>query len=798
MATKQQMKQYKREVKENRFWGTQIPFGKLSVDECLELVAVNGRCLRYIPVAKRTKQVCVAAVENTPEALEYLPMNCRSKELCVRLYKSNVSVFPYLPLKMRTLDCCIDCYQRIIKGEKSDVSYSIISCAIPDEYHDDKSIFKAERKLGIRVIKDKKFCCGRFEVTERASFKTGYIITYFDSFKEFYKFVEKDLSEANLLEYDFADVDLNKIDISEAYVSAKVLQEKGLYDDTFYRNCIKAPEETTELVPYEPQELSAFCHTTEDALSDDVRKLYYISDLHLNHKLQNKFPNGASENEVKFHIKEMVKQLVSNVEKIARSSYLLIGGDISYNFQVAEMFFEELIEYWGAEKIVVVLGNHDLWNFGAEEKNPFDYGNVISKYRGLFGQLGIVFLENAMLITKGTNFWEKTTVITEQEILGNDIQWLKQQLKESRLTILGGIGFSGENQEFNAETGIYRFTIPTLQADKQHTARFKSVYGKVREAAEFAKVVVLTHTPIEDWSTAVPVSNWIYVNGHTHRNHYCIDNNQTIFADNQVGYYKNSLSLKHFQLTTHYDIFNDYKDGIYHISGDEYMDFHRGINVNMSFSRTDGKVLMLKREGLYLFLYQADNGRLYFLKGGSIRRMEHEDVSYYYETMVVYKRAMEHVFKGYHEAIKHISNQIQSIGGSGKIHGNIVDIDFLNHVYLDPSTGMITCYYADSISKRYVYPTIEVLLQQERKDLYLNHQKLCLQNKNEMQLFTENKLQLEEEAVAVLSDTSMYGPSNMFRSLQYMFDVNVIREWNEEVVEKAIAKYMGDVSLIGN
>lgn len=29
-----------------------------------------------------------------------------------------------------------------------------------------------------------------------------------------------------------------------------------------------------------------------------------------------------------------------------------------------------------------------------------------------------------------------------------------------------------------------------------------------------------------------------------------------------------------------------------------------------------------------------------------------------------------------------------------------------------------------------------------------------------------------------------------------MFDVNVIREWNEDVVEKAIAKYMGDITLI--
>lgn len=41
----------------------------------------------------------------------------------------------------------------------------------------------------------------------------------------------------------------------------------------------------------------------------------------------------------------------------------------------------------------------------------------------------------------------------------------------------------------------------------------------------------------------------------------------------------------------------------------------------------------------------------------------------------------------------------------------------------------------------------------------------------------------------VLADTSMYKPSNLFRSFQYMFDVNVIREWNEELVCKMIQRY---------
>ena len=56
--------------------------------------------------------------------------------------------------------------------------------------------------------------------------------------------------------------------------------------------------------------------------------------------------------------------------------------------------------------------------------------------------------------------------------------------------------------------------------------------------------------------------------------------------------------------------------------------------------------------------------------------------------------------------------------------------------------------------------------------------------------FGNGKIDISGDALKLVTDTSMYAPSNMFRSLQYMFDVKVIREWNEDVVERAIAKYM--------
>lgn len=46
-----------------------------------------------------------------------------------------------------------------------------------------------------------------------------------------------------------------------------------------------------------------------------------------------------------------------------------------------------------------------------------------------------------------------------------------------------------------------------------------------------------------------------------------------------------------------------------------------------------------------------------------------------------------------------------------------------------------------------------------------------------------------------MSVAYQYQASNMFRSLKYMFDVDVIHEWNEKMVERAIEKYLSNIVL---
>lgn len=792
MATKTALKKYIQQLKKSphNLWG--IPFDTLNVDECLALVQVTGSCLRKVPNAKRTKKVCIAAVENYPLALGEVPERLKTKEMCQNAYDKEIGAFPYMLSEMYTLELCIECYERLLSEKEIGVSLKTISSAMPMEFHQDNKIFTLERKLGIRKITDKKYEDGKFVVVEKVQYEENPLRNVFETFVEFYSFVDNDLKGADLYGYNFEGVNLQNVDLSEVYISTEVLAANGMYSDKFFRENVKAPEESTELVPYEPKEITYYA--SESGLSDDNRRIYYISDLHLNHKLQIQFKDRATENDVKYYIEQLVSQLVKTRTEFNPHDFLIIAGDVSYNFKISELFYTELVKKWEPEHIVVILGNHELWDYGAKEKVR-NVEKIIGKYRKLFDRLGVQFLQNDLLITTG-DYFSEVTVIKEKEILANSAEWLKEKCRTSRLTMFGGIGFSGENIAFNATQGIYRATIDSLEMDKRYTKAFVSVYDKIKAALNSMKVVALTHMPYTDWSQEEPIANWIYVCGHTHMNEYCIDENKTLYADNQVGYYTKSMGLKHFELTKHYDIFSDYEDGIYEISREQYIDFNRGLNVKITFNRSEGKIFMLKRDGIYCFLYRGDTGKIYLLKGGSNRKLEHQDIQYYYDIISVYKKAMEFIMHDYHEALKHISSQIKKIGGDGRIHGCIVDIDEMNHVYLNPVNGKIICYWASAINHRYEYPSFAALLQAEREDIYLTYLEKSIESKGELQIFEKGEVTFELEAVKIVSDTSMYKPSNMFRSLQYMFDVNVIREWNEEVVERAIDKYLNGVLKI--
>ena len=90
-----------------------------------------------------------------------------------------------------------------------------------------------------------------------------------------------------------------------------------------------------------------------------------------------------------------------------------------------------------------------------------------------------------------------------------------------------------------------------------------------------------------------------------------------------------------------------------------------------------------------------------------------------------------------------------------------------------------------SIVEKYKYPDVRTLLIENRKDLYDNYIRL-------INGFTSEQPYLEGSANVptlfhseYVPETYMYQPSRIIRSIQYLTETNIVRIWDEELLEKS-------------
>ena len=129
-------------------------------------------------------------------------------------------------------------------------------------------------------------------------------------------------------------------------------------------------------------------------------------------------------------------------------------------------------------------------------------------------------------------------------------------------------------------------------------------------------------------------------------------------------------------------------------------------------------------------------------------------------------------YKAYQESI---ADEIRKIGGSGWIHGCIIDIDYYNHVYVNPVDMTVRSYWASDIVNKLVYPTVPALLKNECPELYANYLKLIegeksnplavKQTKNEVALLPKEYL-----------ETDIYKASREIKKMQKLRS-NVLATW---------------------
>lgn len=523
---------------------------------------------------------------------------------------------------------------------------------------------------------------------------------------------------------------------------------------------------------------------------ESINTVYYISDIHLEHQLD---IAGKSLYDIKSLIAQKVEELFSDItERDYSSDILLVGGDVADNKLLAELFYTELGEKWGG-RIIYVLGNHELWDNSCGRNNICSIDETIEEYRSIIEKYTSfnMLLENELLIVYKRADWTrgKFFKLSEANILKTANDELAEVCNRSTLLILGGIGFSGRNTIYNADSGIYRQAV-SREEEINRSRRFKAIYDKVLACAANIPVIVLTHMPMKDWAEGDYNPKWIYINGHTHFNTIIRESDgTTVLSDNQVGYVPQKWHLNGFYIDKRiYDPFKDYRDGTYDMNKEEYIQFNRGRGIEISGTgRSTNNMRFIKRGEYYMFLTYNKEGKLLLFKGGQTRFLGRR-IEYYEENFGLYIRKVFEILSPYQNVLKAISDEVKKFGGTGRIHGSIVDIDDLNHIYLNLLDGKITPYYAINTKDKLIYSNVEELLANSPFRYFIEDRKMVakyikLIEDKKLAILSNSDCDTEKRVIPQVDlETDMYRQSNIMKSFQYIFDKKVLRRWDDTIL----------------
>lgn len=286
---------------------------------------------------------------------------------------------------------------------------------------------------------------------------------------------------------------------------------------------------------------------------------------------------------------------------------------------------------------------------------------------------------------------------------------------------------------------------------------------------------------------------------------------------------------------------DNYADGVHEISFDDYWSYSFIIlNLSLfrpSFSRSE-KILMLKNSGFYMFVSVSHSQKsISIMHGGQLKKLS-KPLQYYYDRLPEYGTYMLNAFSKYWDNLYKLSHFIKSImlsatdatrmrlveqkenslaennsfGSqlyktkfSGRAHGCIVDLDFNNHLFLNPFDGTITPYYALSTEDKIIYKSVESLIANKRPEMLEEYRKKLnlLENKRYIELtcmIAQNSLtaQIPRYRIEpvengkesyICTDTYMYYLSDFFKRIQPIYDHHVVTVWHDEFLPMSEKEY---------
>lgn len=525
--------------------------------------------------------------------------------------------------------------------------------------------------------------------------------------------------------------------------------------------------------------------------------VYYITDLHILHFLRNKTGmnfTSISGELVKSILSNLIRDLFKDVHE--SGSLFLFGGDICTNFEVFKIFVTLLCDYLGfgdyenfeiysvdvlkrrhsfsCSAFLFILGNHEFWSF---DKNQ-SVDDVVSIYRDFLNDFNrfnnFYLLHNDLVLCK--MYMDNLRV----KVMSSDfaLSYIQKEIDDYKASILlfGGTGFSAYDDDFNAKHGIYANCL-NEDDDMLETLKFEELYYKLLPILSKYNGIVFTHTPKSDWCHDPCFDSDItYVYGHTHNNYFYSDSNVRVYADNQIGYHSKSIMFKYFLIDQSVDPFKDYEDGIYEINASDYRRFYGSKFMRMTFNRKFENLYMLKRSGYYCFMLRKKrDGDLFLLLGGRIKKLcEGCDIEYYYDRMnFVVDRILNSICK-FNLILENVSNFVKSFSGSGEIHGCIVDINGMNHLYVNPFSFEVIPYFARSKSNKYVYSSIANLLEDKCPNMYAKYIGSETLMNLSFDISESSGLSLSPE---FCKDTDMYSVSDYILNMQKLLNQHILTLW---------------------
>lgn len=765
----------------------------------------SGDALEYVPRQwlqdERGYEICRIAVSNSSsgEALAYVPQQWlhgkRGKEICKAAVNANGYAIKYVPQKFLSKQLIKDAINAPA-SEKMNWSIESIISWLPKRCMSEEIVAMITKRwpISLRVVPMEfvtPALCNELVLLDPTNLR--YIPV---------QLMSKDLIDNALRENPRVILYLPNEKLTEKRCLDAVKRDPTIPIDKFPESIYEFLEKKMKaFVTYSPEALipptqnenktlsskSTITSPTHHdiTLSDGAeREVYYITDIHLEHHISSSQQlKNMSVYKIKQLLENKIAELVSSASN--KRDILLVGGDVADSVALEKLFYEQLTAWNGwTGKIIAILGNHELWDkTNKVDESTRTVDEIISDYRQIM-PYNVTLLENELFIVyKG----QRDFVLDEQTILRTSDEELYEVCKNSTFILLGGIGFSGLNPTFNANARLYG-SVVTAEEDFERSKRFCIIYEKMLACANELPVIVLTHTPMPDWSTRKYNPKWIYVSGHTHRNKFILnDEGIAVLADNQIGYFQKPWTLKKFSMDLQrYDPFAAFPDGIHEISREQYIEFNRGQGIMINDMKSPGTLYAIKCDKIYMFVLKTEKS-LCLLEGGTRHKLSH-DLNYYSCHLREYTQKVRAAFTPYRNALLRISKEIQTIGGNGKIHGCIVDIDWFHHLYLNPFDGKITPYFATDITQKEVYSDVETLLTLSPmppcsyNGEALSKRYIAASNGGEISILSNRQNNELATVPEVVLDRSMYQPSRIMRSIQYIFDQNILRIWNDEIL----------------